>query len=86
MNFCARNAVKLTYEHLEVKIFSGGSAPWTPGRRGGERKGKGRRIGEEGEGGNKGGERLKKFIGNLNSWILNQKFKISRQKTQCIRE
>ena len=27
----------------------------------------------------KGEERLKKFAGNLNSWILNQKFKISKQ-------
>jgi hypothetical protein len=86
MNFCARNASKLTYEHLEVKIFSGGYAPWTPGRRGGERKGKGRRTGEEGEGWNKGEDRLKNFVGNLNSWILNQKFKISKQKTQYIRE
>jgi hypothetical protein len=42
IDFCIKNALKLTYEHLEHKKFFRGFAPWTPrkgaeeGRRGGE--------------------------------------------------
>jgi hypothetical protein len=43
---CAKNAQKLTCEHLRPKKFSGGSAPWTPG----DGEGRERRVGGEGRG------------------------------------
>ena len=53
MNFDIRIALKLTYEHLEVKKkISGGYAPWTPKGRGGE--GRGRERGGQWEGWVKG--------------------------------
>jgi hypothetical protein len=59
---CIKDALKLTYEHLEhQKKFSGGFAPWTPekGRKGKGTEGNGReRKGTEGnerEGNRRGG-------------------------------
>jgi hypothetical protein len=50
-DFCIEKALKLTYEHLELKKFSGGFAPWTPRKQGmGKRVG----LGEETEKGRKG--------------------------------
>jgi hypothetical protein len=66
IDFCIKNALKLTYEHLEHKNFSGAS-PLGPPRKGAEegRGGEGwdRRGGREGEGKGRGGEGEKEGIG-----------------------
>jgi hypothetical protein len=63
MNYGARNALKLTYEHLEDKKIVGDYAPWTS-------NGEVWQRGREGEE-SRGGRRERKGFGppKINSWI-----------------